>query len=47
VDTLPPDWGAIRERWEAYHTARTFISLAGFGSTLAAAVWSRGDATIA
>ena len=35
VDTLPPDWTSIRNRWEVYHAARTFISLAGFGSALA------------
>src|SRR5262245_50813421 len=44
VDTLPSDWTDIRNRWEAYHAARTFISLAGFGSALAAVVWSREDA---
>jgi hypothetical protein len=41
VDTLPSDWTSIRNRWEAYHAARTFISLTGFGFVLAAAVWSR------
>ena len=41
VDTLPSDWTSIRNRWEAYHAARTFISLAGFGFVLAAVVWSR------
>ena len=45
VDTLPSDWSSIRNRWEAFHAARTFISLAGFGSALAAALWSREDAT--
>ena len=44
VDTLPSDWTSIRNRWEAYHAARTFISLAGFGSALAALLWSRTDA---
>lgn len=47
VDSLPPDWTTIRNRWEAYHAARTFISLAGFGSALAAALWSREAATAA
>ena len=41
VETLPSDWTNIRNRWEAYHAARTFISLAGFGCVLAAVVWSR------
>jgi hypothetical protein len=43
VDTLPSDWTSIRNRWEAYHAARTFVSLAGFGSALAAIVWVRGE----
>jgi anthrone oxygenase-like protein len=40
VDTLPSDWTSIRNRWEVYHAARTFVSLAGFGSALAAVLWS-------
>ena len=44
VDTLPPDWTSIRNRWESYHAARTFVSLAGFGSALAGVLWSRRDA---
>jgi len=44
VDTLPSDWTSIRNRWEACHAARTFVSLAGFGSALAAIVWSPEDA---
>lgn len=47
VDTLPSDWTSIRNRWEAYHAARTFVSLAGFGSALAATLWSRDDAATA
>ena len=43
VNTLPADWTSIRNRWEWYHAARTFISLAGFGSALAAVLWSRTD----
>jgi hypothetical protein len=33
--TLPADWMQIRDRWEAYHTARTFVTLAGLAVTLA------------
>ena len=44
VNTLPSDWTSIRNRWEVYHAARTFIGLAGFGSALAAVLWSRRDA---
>ena len=25
--TLPPDWSAIRDRWEFYHGLRTLVSL--------------------
>jgi hypothetical protein len=42
---LPSDWASIRSRWELYHGARRFISLAGFGSAMAAVVWSREGAT--
>jgi hypothetical protein len=44
VDTLPPDWRAIRDRWEAYHAARTLVSVAGFGFVLAAVLSSREEA---
>lgn len=27
--TLPATWEATRDRWEVYHTIRTFLSLAG------------------
>jgi hypothetical protein len=33
--TLPADWTQIRDRWEAYHTARTFVTLGGLAVTLA------------
>jgi uncharacterized membrane protein len=36
VETLPVDWRSIRDRWQAFHTLRTFASLAGFGCALAA-----------
>jgi hypothetical protein len=39
VETLPSDWTTIRDRWETFHAARTFVSLAGFGCTLAAVIW--------
>lgn len=43
VHTLPPDWSAIRDRWQAYHTVRTFVSLAGLGCALAAILCSSDD----
>jgi len=27
VSTIPAEWTAIRDRWEYYHTMRTFVSL--------------------
>ncbi len=32
VGSLPPNWRAIRDRWEAYHTLRTFVSLAALAA---------------
>ena len=29
--TVPADWESIRNRWQFYHTIRTFTSLASFG----------------
>jgi uncharacterized membrane protein len=28
---FPSDWETVRDRWEFFHTLRTFISLASFG----------------
>ena len=35
VATLPPDWAQIRDRWEWFHTLRTFVTLGGLAATLA------------
>ncbi len=35
VSTLPADWTQVRDRWETYHTIRTFLCLGGFAATLA------------
>jgi hypothetical protein len=40
--TLPPDWMQIRDRWEAYHTARTFVTLGGLATTLAGCLLPAG-----
>src|SRR5262249_6562688 len=32
---LPPDWRAIRDRWESYHGLRTLVSLAALTSLFA------------
>lgn len=39
VTTLPAGWQDIRDRWEFYHTLRTFISLVSLGFVLAGALW--------
>ena len=31
VATAPADWQAIRDKWEGFHTLRTFCSLGSFG----------------
>jgi hypothetical protein len=31
AQTVPSDWEAIRNRWEFFHTMRTFVSLCSFG----------------
>src|SRR5262245_65121718 len=37
--SLPADWTATRDRWEAYHTIRTFASLAALGCAVASALF--------
>jgi uncharacterized membrane protein len=36
--SLPADWQVIRDRWQFYHTDRTFISLAGITCYLMAVI---------
>jgi uncharacterized membrane protein len=43
LQTLPPDWMGSRDRWQTFHTSRTFASLVGFGCALAAIVWNSED----
>jgi uncharacterized membrane protein len=47
TETLPPDWQAIRDRWEFYHGLRTGLSLAAlaclFVSTLGTASRRAGE----
>jgi uncharacterized membrane protein len=40
IDTLPLNWTTIRDRWQFYHTIRTFVSLAGLGCAIASVVWA-------
>jgi hypothetical protein len=44
VATLPPDWMQVRDRWETYHAARTFVTLGGLAATLAGALLPAGRA---
>jgi uncharacterized membrane protein len=37
-DGLPTDWKAIRDRWQFYHTGRTFLCLAGIACFLMAVI---------
>jgi uncharacterized membrane protein len=37
-DAIPAEWKAIRDRWQFYHTDRTFLSLAGIGCYLMAVI---------
>jgi uncharacterized membrane protein len=39
--SLPADWRDIRARWAAFHTLRTFLSLAGLAGVVGAAVTTR------
>jgi uncharacterized membrane protein len=43
--TLPPDWTDIRARWAAFHTLRTFLSLAAVAAAVGAALTSRPAVT--
>jgi uncharacterized membrane protein len=38
ANTLPPDWTTTRDRWEFYHTVRTFASIAAVGFAVASAL---------
>ena len=42
VATLPADWMQVRDRWETYHTARTFVTLGGLAATLAGSLLPAG-----
>jgi uncharacterized membrane protein len=41
TETIPSDWGATRERWQSFHTARTVASLAAFGSLAIAIIFPK------
>jgi uncharacterized membrane protein len=39
--TLPADWQVIRARWSAFHTVRTFLSLAAIAAAVGAGLTTR------
>ena len=41
AEAIPADWTTLRARWEAFHTARTFVSLASLGSLILAVLSSK------
>jgi len=41
AETTPSDWEAVRERWQYFHTARTFVSLASLGSLAIAIIFPK------
>jgi hypothetical protein len=38
VPTLPAGWESIRDRWQFYHTVRTFVSIAAVSLVLASSL---------
>ena len=40
VDSLPPEWPRLRDRWEAFHVLRTFLSIAGLALLVGGAVFT-------
>jgi uncharacterized membrane protein len=41
--TLPADWQDLRSRWAAFHTLRTFLSLAAVAAAVGAALTGPGE----
>jgi uncharacterized membrane protein len=39
VNSLPTSWTIERDRWQLYHTIRTFTCMAGFACAIAAVLW--------
>ena len=43
ASSLPSDWQSIRDRWQFFHTVRTFTSLASFASLALAVVFKKQE----
>ena len=41
LTSLPANWQALRDRWEFYHTVRTFVSLAALASVVIGSLATR------
>jgi uncharacterized membrane protein len=41
--SVPSDWQSIRDRWQFFHTVRTFCSLASFGALALAIVFKKQE----
>ena len=41
ITSLPANWQALRDRWEFYHTVRTFVSLAALASVVIGSLTTR------
>ena len=40
-ETIPADWTTLRARWQIFHSARTFVSLASLASLMGAVLFSK------
>jgi uncharacterized membrane protein len=43
ITSLPANWQMLRDRWELYHTVRTFVSLAALASVVLGSLAARPD----
>jgi uncharacterized membrane protein len=46
TETLPADWAVLRARWQVFHTARTFVSLASLASLILAVLSSKQQKSV-
>jgi uncharacterized membrane protein len=43
VSSLPANWQVLRDRWEFYHTVRTFVALAALAFVVIASMATRSE----
>jgi hypothetical protein len=46
VTSLPPNWQQLRDRWELFHTIRSWVSVLGLALLLSGALLVRNDAAV-